>query len=39
MLLTTEHAYKEANENMPNPERIDKVGPIAYTYIYNNPTK
>ena len=25
MLLTTEHAYKQAIENMPNQERVDKV--------------
>jgi large subunit ribosomal protein L47 len=25
MLMTMEHAYKEAVENMPNPERMDKV--------------
>ena len=25
MLLTMEEAYKQANENMPNPERLDKV--------------
>lgn len=25
MLLTTEEAYVRANENMPNPERLDKV--------------
>jgi len=25
MLLTMEEAYKQACENMPNPERLDKV--------------
>jgi len=25
MLLTMEAAYKQANEHMPNPERLDKV--------------
>ena len=25
MLLTMEEAYKQANEHMPNEERIDKV--------------
>ena len=25
MLMTMEHAYKEAVEKFPNPERLDKV--------------
>ena len=33
MLLTMEEAYKQANENMPNPERLDKVATKSFGFL------
>ena len=37
MLLTTLQAYEDATEQMPNEERIDKVGKHAHMTSANTP--